>query len=71
MAGRLGGQEYVVIGFGRFGSSLALRLVSLGHSVLAIDRDRDLVQQLSDEITQTVRAPAESITYPEEQILIG
>ena len=58
MARRLARQEYVVIGLGRFGSSLALKLVSLGHSVLAIDRDRDLVQRLSDEITQTVSLDA-------------
>ncbi|HEU5099569.1 MAG TPA: TrkA family potassium uptake protein, partial [Roseiflexaceae bacterium] len=34
------------------------KLMELGHSVLAIDRDRELVQQLSDEITQTVALDA-------------
>ena len=58
MARRPVKQEYVVIGLGRFGSSLALKLVELGHSVLAIDRNRELVQQLSDDITQTVALDA-------------
>ncbi len=47
-------QEFAVIGLGRFGSSLALKLMNLGHSVLGIDRNRDLVQQFSDDLTQTV-----------------
>jgi trk system potassium uptake protein TrkA len=58
MARRPAKQDYVVIGLGRFGASLALKLMELGHSVLAIDRDRDLVQQMSDEITQTVALDA-------------
>jgi len=58
MARRSSAQDYAVIGLGRFGSSLALKLVELGHSVLAIDRDRELVQQLSDDITQTVALDA-------------
>jgi trk system potassium uptake protein len=47
-------QEFAVIGLGRFGSSVALTLVSRGHTVLGIDSDPALVQQYSDEITQTV-----------------
>jgi trk system potassium uptake protein TrkA len=46
-------REYAVIGLGRFGSSLALRLIELGHSVLGIDRDREIVQRLADDLTQT------------------
>jgi UDP-N-acetyl-D-mannosaminuronate dehydrogenase len=54
MVGRNAGpREYAVIGLGRFGSSLALRLIELGHSVLGIDRDRELVQRLADDLTQT------------------
>jgi trk system potassium uptake protein len=48
------GQEFAVIGLGRFGSSLAQTLVARGHTVLAIDRDPTLVQQWADDITQTV-----------------
>lgn len=46
--------EFAVIGLGRFGSSLALQLVARGLTVLAIDRDRALVQSLADELTQVV-----------------
>ncbi len=46
--------EFAVIGLGRFGSSLALALVERGHQVLGIDRSRDLVQKLADQITQVV-----------------
>lgn len=58
MARRPPKEEYVVIGLGRFGASLALKLMELGHSVLAIDRDRALVQALADEVTQTVALDA-------------
>jgi trk system potassium uptake protein TrkA len=47
-------QEFAVIGLGRFGSSLALTLVNRGFSVLGIDRDRDIVQSLSEQITYAV-----------------
>ena len=47
-------RDFAVIGLGRFGSSLALTLMRAGHSVLGIDRDPHLVQQLADDLTQTV-----------------
>ncbi len=46
--------EYAVIGLGRFGRSLALTLTRLGYNVLGIDRDRNIVQQLADQMTQIV-----------------
>ncbi|MCB0227948.1 MAG: TrkA family potassium uptake protein [Anaerolineae bacterium] len=46
--------EFAVIGLGRFGSNLARQLVQRGCTVLAIDRDRALVQSLADELTQVV-----------------
>ena len=58
MARSRGRQDFAVIGLGRFGSSLALRLTVLGQSVLAIDRGRDLVQQMADELAQTVALDA-------------
>jgi trk system potassium uptake protein len=54
MARRQSKPEYAVVGLGRFGSSLALTLASRGYSVLGIDRDPALVQQLADDLTQTV-----------------
>jgi trk system potassium uptake protein TrkA len=46
--------EFAVIGLGRFGSSLARTLASRGASVLGIDRSPEPVQELADELTQTV-----------------
>ncbi len=46
----------VVIGLGRFGSSVADALIRLGHNVLAMDVDLGLVQQWSDRLTHVVQA---------------
>ncbi|PXY26331.1 potassium transporter [Prauserella flavalba] len=46
----------VVIGLGRFGSSLARELVSGGCEVLGIDRDPKLVQKHADELTHAAVA---------------
>ena len=51
---RLGDQEFAVIGLGRFGRALALRLEETGHSVLGIDINREVVQRVSDELTAAV-----------------
>ncbi|MEQ4207508.1 TrkA family potassium uptake protein [Actinopolymorpha sp. B17G11] len=48
----------VVIGLGRFGSAVAGSLVRLGHDVLGIDENLDLVQRWSDRITHVVQADA-------------
>jgi trk system potassium uptake protein len=54
----VGSDEVVVIGLGRFGTSVADSLRRLGHDVLAIDEDRALVQRWSDEFTHVVAADA-------------
>lgn len=46
-------KEFAVIGLGRFGGSLARRLVALGHRVLGIDNDPQVAKVYSDEITET------------------
>lgn len=48
--------DVVVMGLGRFGSSVALSLARLGHEVLAIDRREQLVQSWSGELTNVVQA---------------
>lgn len=50
--------EVAVIGLGRFGSSVALALAEAGCRVLGIDRDREIVQSLADDLTQTVALDA-------------
>lgn len=46
----------VVIGLGRFGGAVAQSLARLGHDVLAIDENLDLVQRWSDHLTHVVQA---------------
>ena len=46
----------VVIGLGRFGGAVAQSLARLGHEVLAIDENLDLVQRWSDHLTHVVQA---------------
>lgn len=54
MARRNARPEFAVIGLGRFGRGVALNLVHRGFTVLGIDHDRQIVQDLADELTQTV-----------------
>ncbi|MGL4739257.1 MAG: potassium channel family protein [Sarcina sp.] len=51
-------KQFVVIGLGRFGSSVAKTLYGLGHDVLAIDANEDLVQEIADEVTHAVQMDA-------------
>lgn len=51
-------KQYVVIGLGRFGTSVAKTLYALGHDVLAIDLKEDLVQEISDGVTHAVQMDA-------------
>ena len=46
----------MVVGLGRFGSALALELMRTGHEVLGVDTDERIVQQMSQELTHTVKA---------------
>ncbi|MBK1809237.1 TrkA family potassium uptake protein [Clostridium sp. YIM B02505] len=51
-------KQFVVIGLGRFGTSVAKTLYDLGNDVLAIDVDEDLVQEISDSVTHSVQMDA-------------
>ena len=44
-------QQVVVIGLGRFGSSVAKALYNLGHEVLAIDKNEDRVQSMMGQVS--------------------
>jgi trk system potassium uptake protein len=46
----------VVIGLGRFGGQVAESLTSLGHEVLGIDENGEIVQKLSNTLTHVVQA---------------
>lgn len=49
-------RQFVVIGLGRFGSSIAKTLYSLGNDVLAMDLDEETVQSISESVTHSVQA---------------
>lgn len=51
-------KQFVVIGLGRFGSSVARTLYKLGYDVLGIDINEEIVQSLADSITHAVQADA-------------
>jgi len=51
----------VVIGLGRFGSSVAETLVGYGHNVLAMDSDMERVQYLSTTLPHVVQLDATKI----------
>ena len=51
-------KSYVVIGLGRFGSEVARQLCAQGCEVLAIDTEQELVQRISENVTQAVVADA-------------
>ncbi len=47
-------KSFLVIGLGRFGTSVAKELAKLGQEVLVIDNDADNVQRIADEVTQAL-----------------
>ena len=47
-------KSYIVIGLGKFGSRAAKRLYELGCDVLALDHSSELVQPMSNLVTQAV-----------------
>jgi trk system potassium uptake protein TrkA len=53
-------KQYLVIGAGRFGTSVAKTLFELGHEVVVVDNDVARVQQISGSVTRAVQANATS-----------
>ncbi|MDD6884410.1 MAG: TrkA family potassium uptake protein [Eubacteriales bacterium] len=51
-------KQFVVVGLGRFGQSLAETLYAGGEDVLAIDLNQDLVEDVRDAVTHAVTADA-------------
>lgn len=46
-------KQYIVIGCGRFGSALAKKMCQLGNEVMVIDKNRDIIENIVDEVTHT------------------
>ena len=51
-------KQFLIIGAGRFGSSVAHTLYQRGHDVMVVDSDEALIQQISDSVTHAVQANA-------------
>lgn len=54
-------KSFVVIGLGRFGTEVALRLYESGNEVMAIDNHGDLVQGISNRVTHAVAGDARDV----------
>jgi trk system potassium uptake protein TrkA len=59
-------RQFVIIGLGRLGSAMLDTLLSLGHEVLGIDFDEDLIQDLAGEYPQAHLVAADAT---EESVL--
>jgi trk system potassium uptake protein len=57
-------KQFIIIGLGRFGSSVGRELVQLGYEVMGVDRDEEKVQEQANELTHVVVADA-----TEEEVL--
>lgn len=55
------GDSVVVIGLGRFGSSVAQSLMRLGHDVMGIDRNAEPVQEWADLLTHAVQLDSTNV----------
>ena len=51
-------KQYLVLGLGRFGENLAMTLYKMGHEVLAVDSDADLVDSIAPHVTQAIQIDA-------------
>ena len=51
-------KQFVVLGMGRFGMSLARTLCEMGHQVLAVDSDPACVEEITPFVTRAVQADA-------------
>ena len=54
-------KQYIVIGCGRFGSSLATTMNLLGHQVMAIDKSEEIIQNLKKLYLYYIKSTCASI----------
>lgn len=57
-------RQFVVIGLGRVGASLVKCLDSMGHDVLGIDSDEEIVQDLAQEVPNANLIVSDDATEP-------
>ena len=46
-------KQYIVIGCGRFGSSVAKKMCQLGNEVMVIDKEEDSIDNIAEQVTHT------------------
>lgn len=51
-------KQFVVIGCGRFGQSVAIKLAELGAEVMVVDENEEVIQSIADKVTYAVQADA-------------
>lgn len=51
-------RQFVVIGCGRFGTSVAMKLNELGCEVMVVDNNEEIIQDISEYVTHAVQADA-------------
>ena len=51
-------KQFLVLGLGRFGTSLARTLCEQGQEVLAVDADENLVESIAPHVTQAIQLDA-------------
>ncbi len=51
-------KQFVAIGCGRFGSSVALKLMDLDNEVMVVDKNEEIIQNIADKVTYAVQADA-------------
>lgn len=54
----MAGKQFIVIGLGRFGSSIAKTLYDIGNDVLVIDKDEDVFEDIANSVTHAVQMDA-------------
>ena len=53
--------KYIVIGLGYFGSKLASNLTNMGHEVIGIDNQSEMLDELKDSITTVMKLDSTNI----------
>ena len=53
-------KQFLVIGAGRFGSSVAKTLFNLGHDVMVVDNDENIIEEISHYVTDAAQADTTS-----------
>ena len=53
--------SYIVIGLGRFGTEMAIKLYECGEEVLAIDTNESIIDKIADRVTRAVAADARDV----------